>query len=186
MLRTMYSINNKQVKEVHPLYFPIRTIPIKFKETIQKDFRYIDEFFPDILRLIESIQPYDKRDNWLYRLNKLANDNKHNGFSEQSRAEFTNVTVGASGGGIILIPPTDMDVQVGSVVLQGKEALSKPIHFKKGKVTNPDTLPLDSKVDEITEFRWKDDYYDLVYELSLLHKNTRKFKEEFYQLINTL
>jgi hypothetical protein len=178
----MNAKNNRQVKEVHPLYFPIRTIPAKFREAIQKDYRHIDEYFPEILTIMESIQPYEKSNNWLQRLSKLANENKHNGFFKQKREEYTNVTVGASGG-VILIPPTHIDVQVASVNLQGKEALSEPINFKKGKVVTPDKLPSNSKIDEIIEFRWKGDYFDLLSELNFFCENTKRFKGNLYQLI---
>jgi hypothetical protein len=182
LLRQKYSIDKRQVKEVDILYFPIRDTQSNFKAAIYKDYRYIEEYFPEVFNLIESIQPFEKKDNWLLKLNKLNKRNKHSGLSEQNRAEYTNVTVGASGG-VILIPPTEGSFQVGSVNLQGKEALMNPIRFENGKVMNPDTLPLDSKIGEITEFRWNGDYHDLVYELKLIYNNTKQFKESFYKLI---
>ncbi len=182
LLRQKYEIDKRQVKKVKILYFPIRDTQSKFKATIHKDYKYIEEYFPEVFILIKSIQPFEKRDNWLLRLNKLNKRNKHNGLSEQKRAEYTNVTVGTSGG-VILIPPTEGSFQVGSVNLQGKEALKNPIRFENGKVMNPASLPLDSKVDEITEFRWDGDYHDLVYELKLIYNNTKQFKECLYKLI---
>lgn len=93
-----------------------------------------------------------------------------------------HVTVGGQGG-ITLIPLMQGDFTVGSVNIQGKEVLTDNLRFENGKIANPGQLPPESKVDEIVEFRLSGDYYDLLLDLKLFHKNTLEFREKLYCLL---
>ena len=186
LLRKIYAENNRQVKEIDldRLYFPIRKEPKDFKLAIQKDYRFIDEFCPNIFSLLESIQPYNKNDKWLLKLRVDTNNNKHNRFTEQERVETSHVIIGGeTGGGIRLIPRGGIDAKVGSVNLQGKEMLTENLDFKNGKITNAKVLPKDSKVEEIVGFNFKGSISDVIHDLKYYHQKTSDFTDSFYKML---
>ncbi len=79
------------------LYFPIRHTATEFQQAIQRDYTGLEQSAPEIFNTIEKVQPYN--DDWLGKLNRLNNDNKHEDLVEQKRTESKRVTVSSKGGG---------------------------------------------------------------------------------------
>ena len=172
---------NIQAKKVGKIYFPIRDNSTEFSEVIQKNFCYLKEFYPSIYELVENIQPFEGKDNWLQRLSKLTIQNKHNGLTEQQKTEYDNVTVGGNKGVIIIPAGPIKNFNIQSVNILGKEVLTTPLNYSQGKLCNPEALPIDSKIEPIKEFRWKGDYYSLIIELRAFHQNISSFKDAVYK-----
>lgn len=82
------------------LYFPISQNRKNFDKNISINFPDLEIKFPDVYKILESIQPY--HDDWLSKFNKLNNNNKHQNLVEQKRSEFkrTTVTDRSSGRGV--------------------------------------------------------------------------------------
>jgi len=79
------------------LYFPIRHTATEFNQAISSDFADLDQTAPDVYAILEQNQPFSV--DWLGKLNRLNNNNKHEDLVEQTRTETRRVTVSSKGGG---------------------------------------------------------------------------------------
>lgn len=67
------------------IYFPYALDEPLFRKSVKKELHCLREKFPRGYDLIESMQPFRCGDDWLYRLCKLVNANKHNKLTGQLR-----------------------------------------------------------------------------------------------------
>lgn len=80
------------------LYFPIRQSAQDFQQVIASDFPGLEVAAPEVVAIVEAIQPYN--DPWLGQFNKLNNHNKHQDLVEQTRTEAKHIQVTRGGGSV--------------------------------------------------------------------------------------
>jgi len=85
-------------RKPNSLYFPIRTTPNDFDQTIAKDFPNLKSTSRIVFDILEEVQPY--KNLWLGQFNQLNNHNKHQDLVEQTRIEQPQVTVSRGGGSV--------------------------------------------------------------------------------------
>lgn len=123
------------------LYFPIRSTRSDLEQVVARDFRGLAQKSPDVYNILEGVQPYN--DDWLGKLNRLNNNNKHEDLVEQTRTETKLVTVASkSGRGSVTWGP-------GTKFGSGNAVLGVPIDPKT-------QLPIPNTTTETTIEVWVD------------------------------
>lgn len=64
------------------IYFPYGQKENHFKKNIKRNFPTLKKDMPELYDLIESIQPFKLKDNWIVNLCELTNEVKHNNLSK--------------------------------------------------------------------------------------------------------
>lgn len=80
-------------KTVPKPYFPYGRDKKKFEESLAKNLPSLNQIFPEISGLIESVQPYsDKQGGWLADLCDLTNEAKHNNLTKSAVEKVATVS----------------------------------------------------------------------------------------------
>ena len=76
-----FSFNNKNKK----LYFPYGKTEALFHANVKRNLPKLGDNNPNVLHLIQSLQPFNCGDDWLAELCDQTNFNKHNKLGKQVR-----------------------------------------------------------------------------------------------------
>ncbi len=80
-------------------YFPILPDKATFDRRIDEWFPGLRQAVPAVVAALESMQPFQRGQEWLGQFNQVNNENKHEDLVEQTRVESIQTSVSAPGGG---------------------------------------------------------------------------------------
>jgi hypothetical protein len=122
-------------KKPDRLYFPIRHTSGEFLQVISKDFPSLSSSAPQVVAVLESVQPYN--DPWLANFNKLNNHNKHQELVEQTRTESKQTTVTRGSSSISWSPGVSFSsgISIMGVPIDARTQLPLPNNVAGTKVT---------------------------------------------------
>jgi hypothetical protein len=85
-------ISNKKLK--NKVNFPYGQKENHFKKRAKDELPYLNEVLPDVYQLIENIQPFKSKDNWLIDLCSLTNEAKHSNLSKTKHQKSVSINQG--------------------------------------------------------------------------------------------
>ncbi len=82
---------NSQGKFPEKIYFPYGQKENHFRKSIKRNLPNIKPNLPNIYAILESIQPFKSKNNWLVNLCELTNEAKHNNLSKTQKHKTASV-----------------------------------------------------------------------------------------------
>ncbi|WP_029823774.1 hypothetical protein, partial [Vibrio parahaemolyticus] len=85
-------VRNKKLP--NKVYFPYGQKENHFKNSVKKNLPSLNEVLPDAYHLLESVQPFKSKDNWIVDLCSLTNEAKHNNLSKTKHQKSVSIKQG--------------------------------------------------------------------------------------------
>ncbi|KJR27824.1 hypothetical protein [Vibrio sp. S234-5] len=85
-------VSNK--KSPNKVYFPYGQKENHFKNSVKNNLPSLNEVLPEAYQLLESIQPFKSKDNWVVDLCSLTNEAKHNNLSKTKKQKSVSIRQG--------------------------------------------------------------------------------------------
>lgn len=76
------------------VYFPYGQKENHFKRSVKNNLPSLNEVLPEAYELIESIQPFKSKDNWIVDLCSLTNEAKHNNLTKTKHQKYVSIKQG--------------------------------------------------------------------------------------------
>jgi len=81
------SIDSAKNQQSSKIYFPYSKSKHTFNKILNKNLPNLELYNKEIYRLVEGVQPFKCKSNWLVKLCKYTNDMKHDGLIKQERKD---------------------------------------------------------------------------------------------------
>ncbi|MBJ6888880.1 hypothetical protein [Vibrio cholerae] len=85
-------VSNKKLP--NKVYFPYGQKENHFKISVKNNLPSLNEVLPEAYQLLESIQPFKSKDNWVVDLCSLTNEAKHNNLSKTKKQKSVSIRQG--------------------------------------------------------------------------------------------
>jgi hypothetical protein len=160
-LRSILDYLARDIREKHcptanpnvRFYFPILPDAGQYQNLMNNWFPGLRTVCPDLWNYLESVQPYQPKQGWLGKFNRINNENKHESLVEQTRTEAQRVNVSFGGGSVSWDPNA---VKFGPGVFIG------------GVPVNPDTqMPVPHPSQKVEQMIWVDFKFEGINESAL-------------------
>lgn len=147
--------SNKQLSD--KVYFPYGQKENHFKKSVQRNLPPLRNDEPEIYNLLESIQPFKSKKNWVVDLCSLTNDAKHNSLSKTETQKSTVVEqkgfARIEGGRNVVMRNNYVNgVRQDDVFIDGNGGVNIVKHSGATIVTSNDRVKFHGKELEITPF----------------------------------
>lgn len=148
-------------KKKNKPYFPYGKNTEFFQKSVKKNLPGLAEQRPDILSLIESIQPQAANESWLLNLCEYTNSNKHDRLKGQVRRDSPSNTISINNGDIVI--RDSANVNIVEYIYNGMKINSAPMHISS---TTPSQV-LKGMVNEGVEIKKQHDWVEFHFEGSV-------------------
>ncbi len=136
-LRSVLDYLAQEIRDVHcsaaksgRFYFPILPTRKEFEARMEQWFPGLRSSKPDLWDYMESLQPYQDKQEWLGNFNRVNNENKHGNLVEQTRKEAPRVTVKTAAGAKVSWDPGAVrfgsGVKIGGVPVDPRTQMPVP------------------------------------------------------------
>lgn len=161
-------------------YFPYGSNKEEFLKSLKKHgFLLLKNYDAVIYSLVESIQPHECRNNWLYNLCRLTNSNKHDRLSTQKRLDGLALT---SNDKTIVHVDNTSTVVIQNSIFDGKYV--ERLVLDKGQVALDGLIEDGLSIIDWTEFVFKDSGINIIELITRSSENIDMFQTELYKLLN--
>lgn len=175
----IYETIYKDKPPKNDIYFPYGNTFHAFNENVGRNFHKMSKRNKKVYNLIKSIQPFVTGDDWVVRLCKINNINKHNQLSAQERIDGTELHFEDN-----FIHISDFNdstnLFIKNCVVNGKKQASD-ILITNGMIITDEKNNFDISINKWTEFYFESTNIDILEYLVKAQENIVQFKTRVYE-----
>ncbi|MGH8382592.1 hypothetical protein [Pseudomonas sp.] len=169
------------------IYFPYGEDEPSFNRSLNRNIPGLAIQAPELLTLVESVQPHRCGDNWLVEFCKATNFNKHNRLSRQIRKNSRKSTVKIPGfmhlEGVDSVVMENITIN-GHPLVNGRLVIDKDSRFKDMRSQINENFSI-SRTFEWVEFNLEDVEYDIHKLLNRAHLEAKRLAIDVREVIST-
>ena len=182
---TAQDIWENYTKKKNTPYFPYGKDEDSFLKSVSRNLPGLAQQRPDLLALVESIQPYSCGDSWVSDLCSHTNFNKHNRLTPQARKNSPSSTIDIGGGLIAIRNSSNVNL---SGVLNGVLISAHPVSLSNSMSAYELRGKINSAIDVRKEYDWVEFHFegsinDVHKFLILCRRNVEQYVVELEALI---
>jgi hypothetical protein len=182
---TAQDIWESYTKKKNTPYFPYGKDEESFVKSLSKNLPGLAQQRPDLLAVVESIQPHNCGDSWVSDLCSHTNFNKHNRLKPQVRKNSPSNTINIGGGLITIRDSSDINL---SGTIDGALISALPVSLSNSMPAHELREKINSAIDVMKEYDWVEFHFegsisDVHKFLILSRRNVEQYVEDLEPLI---
>lgn len=147
-----YTVKNKSP------YFPYGKDEESFLKSLNENLPGLKIQRPDLLAIVESIQPHRCGETWLSDLCSYANFNKHNRLKPQIRKNSPSSTLDVGGG--LIVMSEGGSVKIGRMVVDGELINKEPLDMSGAMPVKELREMISEHISIVKEYDWVEFHFD--------------------------
>lgn len=176
--------NQPTTKKIENIHFPYGKTENDFKSRMESNLPGLQTLNPAVFKLIEELQPFKRKYDWLYQFCKIVNEKKHDKLTPQEKSETETMTASIQNGDVTIpINNPHLDIK------QGEEAIvtigGVPVRFDN-KGIHPLGPGLKRTITTWISFTFKDTDIPVLWLLERALEEINKLSDEIYKELEDL